>query len=124
MYDDHCRRGARNEFVGATWLVRQVERDAMFAGRPPALTRPSGYTVLRNSKAVILKSDEHDVFGDGRVIIMTAPCGGFQESFDDHSCSACLLRVEFERGIVLKSSMVLDNLLRGRKHPPREGARD
>jgi len=62
-----------NEFAGATWLVRQVEREAMFAEKPPGTTQPSSYSALRNSKAVILKTDEHDVFGDGTVVIKLAP---------------------------------------------------
>jgi len=61
-----------NEFAGATWLVRQAERDAMFAERPPGVTQPSTYASLRNSKTLILKSDEHDVFGDGTVVIKAA----------------------------------------------------
>jgi N-acyl homoserine lactone hydrolase len=68
---DHTANAS--EFSGATWLVRQEERDPMFASRPPALTQPSGYAALRNSKTVILKNDEHDVFGDGTVIIKSAP---------------------------------------------------
>jgi len=68
---DHTANAS--EFAGATWLVRQVERDAMFAERPPALAQPSGYTALRNSKTIILKSDDRDVFGDGNVIIKAAP---------------------------------------------------
>ena len=39
-----------NEFAGATWLVRQAERDAMFAGKPPGTTQPSTYSALRDSK--------------------------------------------------------------------------
>jgi N-acyl homoserine lactone hydrolase len=62
-----------NAFAGATWLVRQEERDPMFSNRPPPLTQPAGYSALRNSKTVILKTDEHDVFGDGTVIIKSAP---------------------------------------------------
>lgn len=62
-----------NEFAGATWLVRQVERQAMFAEKAPGTTRPSTYSALRNSKTVILDTDEHDVFGDGSVIIKSAP---------------------------------------------------
>ena len=61
-----------NAFAGATWLVRQVERDAMFAEKPPGVTRPSSYAALRNSKTVIISSDEHDVFGDGSVIMKLA----------------------------------------------------
>jgi N-acyl homoserine lactone hydrolase len=60
-------------FAGATWLVRQEERDAMFAEKPPGVTQPSTYAALRNSKTLILKTDDHDVFGDGTVIIKSAP---------------------------------------------------
>jgi len=62
-----------NAFIGATWLVRQNERDAMFAEKPPGVTQPSSYAALRNSKTLILKSQEHDVFGDGTVVIKAAP---------------------------------------------------
>ena len=61
-----------NAFAGATWLVRQVERDAMFAEKPPGVTQPSSYAALKNSKTVIISSDEHDVFGDGSVIMKLA----------------------------------------------------
>ena len=62
-----------NMFASATWLVRQVEREAMFAEKAPGTTQPSTYSALRDSKTLILKSDEHDVFGDGTVIIKSAP---------------------------------------------------
>ncbi len=62
-----------NAFAGATWLVRQGERDAMFADKPPGTTQPSTYAALRNSRTLILKSDEHDAFGDGTVVILSAP---------------------------------------------------
>ena len=62
-----------NEFAGATWLVRQVEREAMFAEKAPGTTQPSSYSALRNSKTILLNTDEHDVFGDGTVIIKSAP---------------------------------------------------
>ncbi len=62
-----------NEFARATWLVRQVERDAMFGEKPPGTTQPSTYSALRDSKTLIVKSDEHDVFGDGTVVIKSAP---------------------------------------------------
>lgn len=64
-----------NDFSGATWLVRQQERDAMFA-QPPAFARcitPDTYSALRNSKTVILTRDDYDVFGDGTVIVKSAP---------------------------------------------------
>jgi glyoxylase-like metal-dependent hydrolase (beta-lactamase superfamily II) len=62
-----------DEFAGATWLVREVERNAMFAEKPPRLAQPSSYSALRNSKAVLIKSDDYDVFGDGTVVIKFAP---------------------------------------------------
>jgi len=64
-----------NDFASATWLVRQEERDAMFT-QPPAFARcltPENYGGLKNSKTVILNRDEYDVFGDGTVIIKSAP---------------------------------------------------
>ena len=62
-----------NDFASATWLVRKDERDAMFARRPPGVTQPSTYAALRDSKTLILQSDDHDVFGDGTVVIKAAP---------------------------------------------------
>src|SRR6185503_13095157 len=62
-----------NDFAGATWLVRQVERDAMFAAKLPDLVQRSTYEGLKNSKTIIIKSDDYDVFGDGTVVIKFAP---------------------------------------------------
>ena len=60
-----------NAFAPATWLVPQAQREAMFpqTGEPP---HPSTYAALRNSKAVMVSGD-HDVFGDGTVVIKPAP---------------------------------------------------
>ena len=62
-----------NDFAAATWLVRQVERDAMFAATLPDLVQPSSYDALRKSRTVIIKADEYDVFGDRTVVIKLAP---------------------------------------------------
>jgi len=61
-----------NAFASSTWLVRQVERDAMFADVPP-VTMPQNYAQLEDSKTVIIQGDDYDVFGDGTVVIKTAP---------------------------------------------------
>ncbi len=61
-----------NAFAGATWLVRKRERDAMFAEKPPAITRPSSYAALKTSKTIIIDTDDHDVFGDGTVVMKLA----------------------------------------------------
>lgn len=68
---DHT--GNANEFAGATWLVRQADRDAMFGGKYYGSLQPSTFSALQNSKTIILQDDEYDVFGDGSVIIKSAP---------------------------------------------------
>lgn len=62
-----------NAFASATWLVRQVERDAMFVEKPVGAVRPATYSALKTSRTVIVNDDEHDVFGDGSVIMKQAP---------------------------------------------------
>jgi glyoxylase-like metal-dependent hydrolase (beta-lactamase superfamily II) len=62
-----------NAFAGATWLVRPLEREVMFAEPPSERTVRANYSVLKNSKTVIVKTDEYDVFGDGAVILKSAP---------------------------------------------------
>jgi glyoxylase-like metal-dependent hydrolase (beta-lactamase superfamily II) len=62
-----------NAFAHATWLVPKVEHDAMFADEPPGAARPATYTALKSSRTVLLTADEHDVFGDGTVILKQAP---------------------------------------------------
>jgi N-acyl homoserine lactone hydrolase len=70
-HGDHIANS--NEFAGSTWLVRPVERDAMFAEKPPALVDPKNFDKLKNAKTVLITKDEYDVFGDGKVIIKSAP---------------------------------------------------
>jgi N-acyl homoserine lactone hydrolase len=70
-HGDHIANS--NEFAGSTWLVRPVERDAMFADKPPQLVDPKVYDKLKNAKTVLIAKDEYDVFGDGKVIIKSAP---------------------------------------------------
>jgi len=61
-----------NEFSAATWLVRKIERDAMFAAKPPLVAVPSTYAQLMTMKTMMIAGD-HDVFGDGSVIVKPAP---------------------------------------------------
>jgi len=68
---DHT--GNANEFAGATWLVPQMERDAMFGGKTSGTVQPSTFAALQKSTTTIIKTDEYDVFGDGKVIIKAAP---------------------------------------------------
>jgi N-acyl homoserine lactone hydrolase len=63
-----------NQFAGATWLVRKVERDAMFAPvLPDKKMNPANYSALKNSKTTLVPTDDYDVFGDGTVVMKLAP---------------------------------------------------
>ena len=68
---DHT--GNANAFSKATWLVQQNEYDAMFAAEPPKVTWPATYSSLRKNRIKFIKTEEHDVFGDGTVVIKLAP---------------------------------------------------
>ena len=67
---DHT--GNANAFARATWLARQVERDAMFPPTPPDVVQPSTFADLKNSKTIVIGGSDHDVFGDGAVVIKLA----------------------------------------------------
>ncbi len=66
-------------FAGSTWIVQQGDRDAIFAPRPKNPPRlggvadPAYFAPLANSKTILLKGEDHDVFGDGTVIIKFTP---------------------------------------------------
>ena len=62
-----------NALAGATWLVRPLEREIMFAEPPSERTVRANFSALKNSKTVLVKTDEYDVFGDGAVILKSAP---------------------------------------------------
>jgi len=61
-----------NLFPKAAWLVADVEREAMFATPPPGVTRPATFERLRNGGVIRVVGDDHDVFGDGTVVIKAA----------------------------------------------------
>lgn len=69
-YDHTANAG---DFAKATWLVRQVERDAMFSEKPPDMVQRATFDALRTSKTVIIKTNDYDVFGDGSVVIKWTP---------------------------------------------------
>jgi glyoxylase-like metal-dependent hydrolase (beta-lactamase superfamily II) len=62
-----------NAFAHSIWLVREVEREAMFAAIPPGATRPDTYAQLQSTRTRLIETDPFDVFGDGRVVIKFAP---------------------------------------------------
>lgn len=70
-HSDHTANA--NAFAGSTWLVSQAERDAMFAEKPAGIIQQDSFKALKDSKTIILKTPEYDVFGDGSVIVKSAP---------------------------------------------------
>jgi N-acyl homoserine lactone hydrolase len=62
-----------NTFAHAQWLVPKLEHEAMFRADPPGGTRPETYSALQSSnRTTLLTAREHDVFGDGSVVIRQA----------------------------------------------------
>ncbi|MEP7309894.1 MAG: N-acyl homoserine lactonase family protein [Acidobacteriota bacterium] len=70
-HGDHVANA--NAFASATWLVRKVERDRMFADTPIPRSDPANYGDLKTSKTILLDKDEWDLFGDGTVVIKATP---------------------------------------------------
>jgi glyoxylase-like metal-dependent hydrolase (beta-lactamase superfamily II) len=61
-----------NLFSGAQWLVTKREHDRMFSADPPGGTRPETFSALKSSRTTLITAKEHDVFGDGTVVMRQA----------------------------------------------------
>jgi len=70
-HSDHTANA--NDFAGAAWIVQRAERDFMFAESPEGIIRPETYEALRNAETIILDNEDHDIFGDGSVVVMATP---------------------------------------------------
>ena len=70
-HSDHTANA--NAFAGATWIVQQAERDYMFGEAPQGIIQPDTYDQLRNAETITLNNEDHDVFGDGSVVVMATP---------------------------------------------------
>jgi len=75
-HGDHVANA--NAFAGSTWIVQKIERDAMFAnssGAARGSNTPNRalFGDLEKSKTTLLNSEDHDVFGDGTVVIKFTP---------------------------------------------------
>jgi N-acyl homoserine lactone hydrolase len=76
-HGDHVANA--NLFAGSTWIVQQGDRDAIFAPRQDTGKKlggvgdPAFFTDLAKSKTMLLKGEDHDVFGDGTVVIKFTP---------------------------------------------------
>ena len=71
MHFDHA--GNANAFRESTWLAREAERDFAFGDVVGLLGwDPTVYEALREVDPILIEGD-HDVFGDGSVVIKSAP---------------------------------------------------
>ena len=71
LHWDHTANA--NLFASSAWLVRPEERALMFSEAPGGSARPEFYADLEASNTILMTAQEHDVFGDGRVILKAAP---------------------------------------------------
>ena len=62
-----------NAFAKSTWIVQQAEYDMMFKEGQIGIRTPESYKDLRDAKRITLNNADHDVFGDGTVVVKTAP---------------------------------------------------
>ena len=62
-------------FAGSTWIVQKGDRDPILAPRAAdsRVPDPKFFEGLANSKTIVLNNEDHDVFGDGTVVIKTTP---------------------------------------------------
>ena len=70
IHFDHV--GVAGELTGGTWLVQQGDLDAAFPEGPGAEAAEPLLDNMRNLERMVLDGD-HDVFGDGRVRIISSP---------------------------------------------------
>ena len=69
LHYDHA--GNANDFAVSTWLVQRPEHEAAFGDARGFFDRAL-YAELETSETMLLDGD-HDVFGDGTVVIKSAP---------------------------------------------------
>lgn len=70
LHFDHT--GNANAFPQSTWLMNQTELAAVDSDAPPFGMDPSQVSARKTAKLETYAGD-HDVFGDGKVRILTAP---------------------------------------------------
>src|SRR6185369_5902620 len=75
-HGDHTANA--NAFAASTWIVQEVERKTMFAPQDGKAKGPNApnlayFGALEKSKTTLLKGEDHDVFGDGTVVLKFTP---------------------------------------------------
>ncbi len=74
MHGDHA--GNANAFKDSVWLAREAEREYAFSGATEGVGwgTPEIYSELQSSETIVIPGDDdHDVFGDGQVVIVSTP---------------------------------------------------
>ena len=74
MHGDHA--GNANAFRDSIWLAREAERAYAFSGATEGVGwgTPEIYAELEHSETIVIEGDDdHDVFGDGQVVIVSTP---------------------------------------------------
>ena len=74
MHGDHA--GNANAFKDSIWLAREAEREYAFSGESEGVGwgTPEIYSELEHSETIVIeRDDDHDVFGDGQVVIVSTP---------------------------------------------------
>ncbi len=72
-HGDHVANAS--QFARSTWIVQKGDRDPILGPRPEGtrVPDPKYFEGLANSKTILLNGEDHDVFGDGTVVIKSAP---------------------------------------------------
>jgi N-acyl homoserine lactone hydrolase len=70
---DHVANAS--QFAKSTWIVQKADRDAILAPRAAGsrVPDPKFFEGLADAKAIVLNGEDHDVFGDGTVVIKSSP---------------------------------------------------
>jgi len=75
FHRDHVANAS--QFAKSTWIVQKGDRDAILAprpvGQPSRVPEPIFFEGLSDAKTVLLDNQDHDVFGDGTVVIKSTP---------------------------------------------------
>jgi N-acyl homoserine lactone hydrolase len=73
FHGDHVANAS--QFAGSTWIVQKGDRDAILAPRatPSRVPDPKFFEGLADAKTVLLNGEDHDVFGDGTVVLKSTP---------------------------------------------------
>jgi N-acyl homoserine lactone hydrolase len=72
-HGDHVANAS--QFAKSTWIVQKGDRDPILAPRTAdsRVPDPKFFEGLANAKAIVLNNEDHDVFGDGTVVLKSTP---------------------------------------------------